>query len=154
MHVRRVKAGDGAEWKRMRDALWPGLTAATHEDDVAEFRADQGTQAVFVVDRGNGRLGGFLEAGTRKYADGCTNSPVGYIEGWYVDPDLRRAGWGGRLVAAAEDWARSCGYTEIASDCLLENDVSRQAHAELGYVEVERLIHFRKDLASDDKLYK
>ena len=150
MHVRRVGADDDAEWLRMRDILWPGLAAKTHEIDMADFRADQTTQAAFVVDRGNGRLGGFLEAGTRKYADGCETAPVGYIEGWYIDPDLRQAGWGGRLVEAAEAWARSCGYAEIASDCLLENDVSLKAHTALGYLETERLIHFRKSLAGGD----
>lgn len=148
MHLRRVGEGDDAEWIRMRDALWPGLTPETHANDIAEFRADRDMQPVFVVDRGDGRLGGFLEAGTRKYADGCDSSPVGYIEGWYVDPDLRQAGWGGRLVEAAEAWARSRGYAEIASDCLLENEVSLRAHTALGYEEVERLIHFRKSLAN------
>jgi aminoglycoside 6'-N-acetyltransferase I len=130
----------------MRDALWPGLTTETHASDIAEFRADQTTQPVFVVDRENGQLGGFLEAGTRKYADGCETSPVGYIEGWYVDPDLRQSGWGRALVDAAEDWARSRGYREIASDCLLDNAVSLEAHTALGYQETERLIHFRKSL--------
>ena len=52
-------------------------------------------QPVFVVDRSKGKLGGFLEAGIRKYAEGCDTSPVGYIEGWYVDEDLRDQGiWG------------------------------------------------------------
>jgi aminoglycoside 6'-N-acetyltransferase I len=146
MHVRQVKTRDEAEWMRMRDVLWPGLNARTHETDMDDFRSDQATQMVFVIDRENGRLGGFLETGTRRYADGCETSPVGYIEGWYVDPDLRRAGWGRALVQAAEAWARSCGYAEIASDCLLENDVSLKAHTALGFEETERLIHFRKSL--------
>jgi aminoglycoside 6'-N-acetyltransferase I len=51
------------------------------------------------------------------------------------------------LVEAAEAWARSCGYAEIASDCHLENDVSLKAHTALGFQVVERLIHFRKSLA-------
>ena len=64
---------------------------------------------VFVLERPDGRLGGFLEAGTRKYAEGCVTAPVGYIEGWFVDENLRRQGHGHELVNAAEDWARSQG---------------------------------------------
>jgi aminoglycoside 6'-N-acetyltransferase I len=149
MHIRLVGILDDAEWIRMRDALWPGLTIETHAADLAEFRANPKTQPVFVVDRENGLLGGFLEAGTRKYADGCETSPVGYIEGWYVDPDLQEQGWGRTLVEAAEAWARSCGYAEMASDCLLENEVSLKAHTAIGYQEIERLIHFRKSLADE-----
>jgi aminoglycoside 6'-N-acetyltransferase I len=94
-------------------------------------------------------LGRFLETGTRKYAEGCETTPVGYIEGWYVDPDPRRTSWGRALIEAAEDWARSRGYSEIASDCLLENEVSLKAHTSLGYEETERLIHLRKSLAAE-----
>jgi aminoglycoside 6'-N-acetyltransferase I len=147
MHVRRLGPDDDAEWMRMRDALWPGLSPGVHQAEMAEYRVDEDTRAVFVVDRADGRLGGFLEAGTREHADGCETSPVGYVEGWYVDPDLRQNGWGGRLVEAAEAWARSRGHAEMASDCLLGNEVSFKAHTALGYEVAERLIHFRKTLA-------
>ena len=103
-------------------------------------------QPVFVVQRPDGKLGGFLEAGTRKYAEGCETSPVGYIEGWYVDEDLRERGIGKVLVEAAEEWARSQGLTEMASDTWLDNDVSIQAHLNMGYEETERLIHFAKKM--------
>ena len=102
--------------------------------------------ATFVAVRPDGSLGGFLEAGIRPYADGCDTSPVGYIEGWYVDPDLRRTGVGGVLVHAAEGWASSLGLTEMASDAEVENGVSLEAHAALGYEEVGRVIQFRKGL--------
>jgi len=146
MQIRRVSAGDEAEWLRVRDALWPGLSAAHHRQEMAGYLADEVTHAVFVLDRGEGRLGGFLEASTRSGADGCETSPVGYVEGWYIDPDLRRSGWGGALVAAAEGWARARGYAEMASDCEVENVVSFLAHSALGYREVHRLVHFRKRL--------
>jgi aminoglycoside 6'-N-acetyltransferase I len=101
---------------------------------------------VFVMVRPDGRLGGFIETGTRKYADGCETSPVGYIEGWLVDEDLRGQGVGKALVKTAEDWARAQGLHEMASDTWLENEVSIAAHLKMGYEEVERLIHFAKTL--------
>ena len=97
-----------------------------------------------MIDCGKTRLGGFLEARVRNYAEGCSGSRIGYIEGWYVEPALRRQGLGGQLVQAAEHWARELGLSEMASDCEIDNAVSFRAHTALGYEEVERIICFRK----------
>ena len=117
------------------------------EDDLGkgmrEFRARVDGE-VFVVDRGDGSLAGFVEAGSRPYAEGCDTSPVGYIEAWYIDDDLRRQGYGRALLDAAEDWARQQGYREMASDALLDNEASHRAHEAAGYDEVERIVTFRK----------
>jgi aminoglycoside 6'-N-acetyltransferase I len=102
--------------------------------------------AVLVADRGDGWLAGFVEIGSRNYAEGCETSPIAYLEGWYVDPDARRKGLGRRLQRAAEDWARGNGFTEMASDAELHNDVSLGAHLSLGFEEVERQVCFRKRL--------
>jgi aminoglycoside 6'-N-acetyltransferase I len=144
--IRHATQTDKPEWLRMRQALWPDHTAEEFTVQSKEILNDP-MQPVFVVQRPDGKLGGFLEAGTRKYAEGCETSPVGYIEGWYVDEDLREQGLGKALVGAAEEWARSQGLTEMASDTWLENDVSIQAHLKMGYEETERLIHFAKKLA-------
>lgn len=102
--------------------------------------------AVLVADRGNGGLAGFVEIGSRNYAEGCTTKPVAYLEGWYVDPDARLTGLGASLIQAAETWALQHGFSEMASDTELGNDVSLQAHTALGFEEVERQICFRKRL--------
>ena len=102
--------------------------------------------AVIVADRGDGLLAGFVEIGSRNYAEGCETTPVAYLEGWYVDPDVRRTGLGANLVEAAETWALQHGFSEIASDTELDNSISLQAHVSLGYTEVERQICFRKQL--------
>ena len=103
---------------------------------------------VLVADRGDGLLAGFVEIGSRNYAEGCETSPVAYLEGWYVDPDARRAGLGTKLVEAAEAWALMNGFAEIASDTELDNGISLQAHLALGFEEVERQICFKKSLLS------
>jgi len=141
--IRRATHGDIFEWIRMRMILWPHLTAEDLEDDVDDMLADPG-RAVFVGVRPDGCLAGFLEASTRKYADGCETSPVGYIEGWYVDEDVRGNGVGASLVRAAEDWARGLECEEMASDTWLDNEASIEAHKKLGYEEAERLVHFAK----------
>ncbi len=83
---------------------------------------------------------------TGSVAESCESSPVASLEGWYVDPDVRRHGVGAALVRAAEVWARTKGLKELASDTELANTDSQLAHAAVGFVEVERLVAYRKVL--------
>jgi aminoglycoside 6'-N-acetyltransferase I len=144
MVIRQVRPEEYDEWLRMRLELWPEHTPEEHRSEMDGFLANPDRERVFVFHRPDGSLGGFLEASMRKYADGCDTRPVGYIEGWYVDPDLRCHGVGGELVRAAEAWALAKGCQEMASDCEIDNTVSLAAHLALGYTETERLIHFCK----------
>lgn len=130
----------------MRLALWDHITVAGHEAEMLDYLPGSSRDAAFVVARPEGGLGGFIEVSQRSYADGCDTHPVGYIEGWYVDPDLRRQGVGAALVHTAEQWAASQGCTEMASDCMEDNQTSLLAHQALGYTVTSRLIHFCKVL--------
>ena len=143
--IRRVTVEDKSEWLRMRLALWSDSSPGAHSTEMDEMVSDS-MQPVFVAVRENGKLCGFLEAGTRKYAEDCESSPVGYVEGWYVDADMRKQGVGVALVRAAEDWAREQGLTEMASNTWLDNEISIHAHLKLGYKVAERLVHFIKKL--------
>jgi aminoglycoside 6'-N-acetyltransferase I len=135
---------------RLLFGLYPDSVEADHTPSVDAYLAGQHIEelipsAVFVVERADGRLGGFLELAVRNYAEGCTGDTP-YIESWFVDEDLRRSGAGRSLMDAAEQWAREHGYTELASDALLDNVISHAAHRALGFDEVERAVHFRKAL--------
>jgi aminoglycoside 6'-N-acetyltransferase I len=145
MPIRPYSEEDFAELLRMSLALFPDATAQEHERDLRAILAREDA-AVFIALRDNGTPAGFVEVGTRPYVDGCDTSPVGFIEAWYVDPDVRRTGIGGALLRAAEDWARARGYTEMGSDALLDNVLSHRAHEANGYMEVERAVRFRKVL--------
>ena len=129
----------------LRVLLWPDLSERDNDRDSNHIRGDPHRFAVFVAES-SGELVGFIEVSLREYADGCSSSPVGYIEGWYVAPESRGIGIGRQLVAAAENWARATGCTEMASDSLIENVGGQRAHQHLGYSEVERQVCFRKDL--------
>jgi aminoglycoside 6'-N-acetyltransferase I len=144
--IRQTQAGDYAEWLRMRRILWDDCP---DEQQVREMHENLSSDVdeVFVAVRPEGGLCGFLEAATRSRANGCDTTPVGYIEGWYLDEDVRQRGVGRALVEAAEAWARSRGCRQMASDAELGNTISHQAHGAIGYREVARLVLFGKDLA-------
>ena len=144
-HIRPYEERDWDKWLRMSLALFPGSGPDELRPFMRQF-VERSDSQVFIAERPDGSIAGFVEAGTRPYADGCDTSPVGYIEAWYVEPDIRRAGYGRALLAAAEDWARRRGYAELASDAILGNEISRRAHMAAGFEEVGRIIQFRKPL--------
>lgn len=139
--LRPYEPGDYAEWRRMRTALWPEQT----ESDMQEWLAEP-TSVTLVAERQGGGLCGFIEVGERRWAEGCLTSPVAYIEGWWVDADVRRTGVGSALVRAAERWALDRGYSEMGSDVLLDNEPSQRGHERLGFREVERVVAYAKKL--------
>jgi aminoglycoside 6'-N-acetyltransferase I len=47
---------------------------------------------------------------------------------------------------AAEDWARSQGCYEVASDTWIDHESSQRAHEALGFEVVDRCVPFRKGL--------
>jgi aminoglycoside 6'-N-acetyltransferase I len=143
--IREIVDGDRVDWLRMREALWPGSLADHDLETRAYFERSREQGTVFVAEI-DGRVAGFLELEYRKYAPGCRSSPVPFIEGWYVEPELRGRGIGKALIDAAEAHARTTGYDEIASDAELENTGSLAAHRALGYEEIERVVSFRKSL--------
>ena len=149
MIIRPLEASDLDEWVRLRNALWPGHSGDELRDDAERMLTGDATPYLKIrtfVAEGAGGLVGFLEASLRGNAEGCNTTPVGYIEGWYVLPDLRGEGVGAALVKAAEDWARGEGCTEMGSDAHADNEGSRRAHKALGYKEKRPVVHFHKNL--------
>ena len=148
MNIRRAASSDRLEHGRMRAALWPDEEPAELVEDTVEWLGDSDPdQVAFVAERGNGdRLCGFAEVSVRKYANGVDEAPCAFLEGWWVDEDVRRTGVGRALIEAVEDWARSRGFSELGSDALLDNALSHTAHKALGFEERERVVYFRKHL--------
>lgn len=136
MPARLMRPDEVPAVTEMMRTLWPGGDNYDFSDET-----------VFVWDRGDGGLGGFVSFSLRPWAEGCESTPVPYVEGWWVAPDLRRTGVGRALVAAVERWSRDAGYDELGSDVELDNAVSLRAHAALGFEPTLRVQFFRKRLA-------
>jgi len=143
--IRPVEPSDRDEWLRLRSKLWDHTSREDHIEEIQSIVGDPETQLVLVAAEGD-TLVGFLESSIRQFVEDCETDHVGYLEGWYVEPMYRRSGVGRSLVANAEQWARSCGCTEMASDAEIGNEESLVAHIQLGYAETSRLVHFRKEI--------
>lgn len=90
---------------------------------------------------------GFAQCGLRNdYVEGTSSSPVGYLEGVFVEEKHRNKGYAKELVLACEQWAKDMGCSEFASDCELTNTVSLDFHLSLGFDEADRIICFRKSI--------
>jgi aminoglycoside 6'-N-acetyltransferase I len=149
--VRLAQPSDREHLAHLREALWPKSSAEEHAREltpILEGKVPITMPLIILVAEASERiLAGFLEVDLRSHADGCNPSrPVGYIEGWYVAENYRHRGIGRKLLAAAEDWARSQGCVEMASDTWVDNDLSQRVHEALGYEVVDRCVHYRKTL--------
>jgi aminoglycoside 6'-N-acetyltransferase I len=164
--IRTARAGDERELAEMQALLWPdtspdelrseveaaieGRTAGTLPSILLVAPIETGMDEAEPDDAAAGEaqtLAGFVAAGLRSHADGCDPAqPVGFIEGWFVREPSRGRGIGRALIEAAEAWARAQGCREMASDALIDNLPSQNAHARLGFEVVDRCVHFRKSL--------
>jgi aminoglycoside 6'-N-acetyltransferase I len=151
IQVRRARLEDRAALARLRRALWPESPASELSAELVAILTRKVPGALplvaFVAEASDKSLLGFIEVGQRSHADSCDPAlPVGYVEGWYVAEGHRQRGIGKQLLAAAEDWARSQGCVEMASDTRIDNTQSQRVHQSLGFQIVERAVLFRKPL--------
>jgi aminoglycoside 6'-N-acetyltransferase I len=147
--IKRCTLLDHNGWLPLRTALWPDSAADIDHDTHTILSAPE-RYLVLVFTHENGEALGFAEASIRTdYVNGTHTSPVAFLEGLYVKPDSRGQGIARQLVADVEQWAREMGCTELASDALVENQVSHKMHEALGFEETERVVYFLKGIGDN-----
>jgi aminoglycoside 6'-N-acetyltransferase I len=146
MRLETATEKDLEELAFLRALLWP-------EEIDADTRADarkvllHPDMVTFLARNDEAQAIGFAQASVRRdYVNGCATQPVAFLEGIYVREEARHSGVARALVAAIENWARSKGLSELASDAFLTNSQSHRMHAALGFSETERVVYFRKSL--------
>lgn len=123
-------------------------TSYTIEALTKEFLSvvNSDNSAVYLLSIEN-NIVGFAQCGLRHdYVEGTSSSPVGYLEGIFVEEKYRKQGYAKQLLNCCEQWAKDKGCTEFASDCELDNEISQQFHMNLGFKEANRIICFKKKL--------
>ena len=130
----------------MRAALWPQAARADLEREAAGLLARPSAAAAFLL-RDDATTIGFAEATVRvDYVNGCSTTPVAFLEGIYVQPEWRRRGAARLLCRAVEAWAGEQGCRGLASDTEIDNQTSQAMHEALGFAESERVVCYHKRL--------
>jgi len=126
--------------------LWPECTF-TEEYENCQRMLHSGQETAFLLKNDGADPVAFITLSLRSdYVEGTSSSPVGYVEGLYVKPAFRQQGVARMLMTAGEGWCRARGCREIASDAELPNTGSQEFHRRVGFVEVNRIVCYRKDL--------
>ena len=143
--IRKATIKDAPVVAQLAAKLWPHHTAEEMIDDFEETIRNDNNVVFLCYD--NDAPIGFAQCGLRHdYVEGTSTSPVGYLEGVFVDTPYRKHGYAKVLLAACEAWAKEQGCVEFASDCEFHNTDSLQFHLNVGFEEANRIICFRKTL--------
>ena len=125
--------------------MWNDHTIESLTNEFFETLQDENN--VFFIKFENDTAIGFAQCSLRHdYVEGTCTSPVGYLEGIFVEEYFRHNGYAKELLLACQNWAKSKGCTEFASDCEITNTDSLAFHLSLGFEEADRIICFTKKL--------
>lgn len=144
MEIKRASIKEAGLVAQLAIKMWDNNSVDGLETDFVDYMNNDG--AIFVA-YDSGTAIAFSQCGFRHdYVEGTETSPVGYLEGIFVEEGYRRQGVASDLVRECQMFAKEQGCTEFASDCELSNEESLKFHLKLGFEEANRIICFTKKL--------
>lgn len=146
MLIRQARLEDKNVLARMAVRVWENNEVADLEKEFEGFITSE--DSVCYLKYADGRPVGFAQCGLRRdYVEGTESSPVGYLEGIFVEEGYRCKGYARELLKECQSWAKAKGCTEFASDCEITNEDSLRFHLAVGFIEANRIICFTKNIA-------
>ena len=143
--IRKASFEDAAMVTELSLKLWPEHSREEMETEFCSLLQNRECTLFLAVKEA--QTVGFAQCQLRHdYVEGTESSPVGYLEGIFVDKAHQGKGIARQLLAACENWAREMGCREFASDCELTNKESLAFHLKVGFSEANRIICFTKTL--------
>lgn len=149
MKIKEITKEQFGEWVGLQLALWPEPRHSRKEieEESVELLNNPKFKNLGAFND-NGKMIGFANISIRyDYVQGATKYPVGYLEGIFIKPEFRGQGIGKELEKAGEQWAKSQGCAEMASDAETGNTDSQNFHKSLGFQEDNRIVCFIKNIS-------
>lgn len=144
--VTKAASTDARELARLAIQMWTDNTLDGLESEFSEIIRSE--NAVCFIKYAEDKPIGFAWCNLRyDYVEGTKTSPVGFLEGIFIQEEFRRRGYARELLRECEKWAKSKKCTEFASDCELDNSDSFKFHSAMGFDEANRIICFKKSLS-------
>ena len=144
MKIKQATIKEACLVAKLAIQMWDAHSVEELEGEFADYITNGG--AVFLAWKDDTAIG-FAQCGFRHdYVEGTETSPVGYLEGVFVEAAYRRQGVAKDLLRECQKYAKEHGCTEFASDCELDNEESLQFHLRMGFEEANRIICFTKRL--------
>lgn len=143
--IKKATESDMPALAELAIQMWDDATLSELEEHFAELiNCDD---AVCFLKYVEGNSIGFAQCQLRHdYVEGTDTSPVGYLEGIYIQKEFRHQGYARELLHECEEWAKEKNCSEFASDCELSNHDSLCFHMAMGFKEANRIICFKKEL--------
>ena len=143
--IKKANVQDAPALGMLASMLWPHHSEEEMAENFVELLKKMDAACFLAYDKDQPVA--FAQCQLRyDYVEGTDYSPVGYLEGIYVMDTYRERGIARELLTACEEWAKSMGCREFASDCELGNDESLRFHLRTGFEEVNRIICFVKKI--------
>jgi hypothetical protein len=117
MVIRLLQKNDFTSWLHMRINMWPNKSPIELLYEMmciyrSAISHDSGESIVYVCERTDGSLSGFIEASVKPVGFHDKSNPVGYIKALYIDPEGGKEEYHllcDQLMRKAKEWLALCG---------------------------------------------
>lgn len=143
--IKKATVSDAVCVAKLAIQMWEDNSLEGLTEELTEI-IESPESAVFLLFEGETAVG-FAQCQLRHdYVEGTESSPVGYLEGIFIEEEYRKKGYAKELLKECEAWAKEMECSEFASDCELTNAGSLAFHLKMGFEEANRVICFTKRL--------
>ena len=143
--IREATQADSLALAELARKMWSSNTVSELQSEFLDLLCSD--DAVCFIKYVGNKAVGFAQCQLRNdYVEGTDTSPVGYLEGIFIEEEYRHSGYAKELISKCEKWAKEKNCTEFASDCEIDNEISLKFHLSMGFEEANRIICFRKNI--------